>query len=138
MDERLKTHFDVLFGSLKDHQTGLFDGAFTFTGFLVLVIGWLLTSKDARAFLASNGPVRRLCAAALGIGAVVYAVVSWRVYEASQVAYNSLVALDYIPTSAYADHRIQVSALVLLIAQNGLVTLVACYFMLDTAPREHS
>ena len=136
MDERLKTHFDVLFGSLKDYQTGLFDGAFKFTGFLILVIGWLLTSKETRVLMAHNAAIRRLCAAAIGIGSIVYAVVSWRVFEASQVAFGRLVALDYIPVAAYADHRIEASALVLLIVQNALLSLVACYFMLDPAARK--
>lgn len=99
------------------------------------MIGWLLTSKEARAFLANNGRVRGLCATAICAGSFIYAVVSWRVYQASQVAFQDLVTLDYLPVAAYADHRIDTSAFVLLIAQNALLTLVACYFMLHTGSK---
>lgn len=132
MDDRIKAHFDVLLDSLKDYQAGLFDGAFKFTGFLVLVIGWLLTSKEARAYLASNALARRLCATALGVGSLIYATISWRVFLLSQVAFNDLVALDYLPLSAYADHRIQGMTIAILVAQNALLTLVGCYLMLAT------
>lgn len=134
MDDRLKAHFDVLFGSLKDYQQGLFDGAFKASGLLILVIGWLLTSKEARAYLAGNARARRLCAAALGVGSMVYAAVSWRVFLLSQGVFNDLAALNYLPISAYADHQLQRSTLLILVAQNVLLTLVACYFILGTAP----
>lgn len=130
MNELAKAHFDVLFASLKGYQEGLFDGAFKSSGFLILVIGWLLTSKDARGYLADNAGARRLCAGALALGAVIYAAVSWRVYSLSQVAFNGLVSLNYLPVSAFREHRVQGSTLLLLIAQNALLTLVACHFML--------
>ena len=132
MDEHVKAHFDVLFGSLKGYQDGLFDGAFRASGFLVLVIGWLLTSKEARAYLAENRLPRRLCAAVLAAGSIVYAAVSWRVYALSQAAFRGLVELNYLPAAAYAEHRIHGATLTLLITQNVALTLVACYFMLDT------
>jgi hypothetical protein len=37
-----------------------------------------------------------------------------------------------LPVSTYADHRIAGATLVILIAQNVLLTLLACYFILDT------
>ena len=136
MDERLKTHFEVLFGSLKDYQSGLLAGSFTTSGFLILVIGWLLTSKEARSFLGNNASARRLGALALGVGFLVYAAVSWRVFQLSQVAFNDLVVLNYVPQSAYVNHRIAVSTLLLFMAQNALITLVACSLMLNTVHRK--
>ena len=132
MDDRLKAHFDVLFGSLKGYQEGLLDGAFKASGFLILVVGWLLTSKEARTYFALNTRARRLGAAALGAGALMYAAVSWRVFLLSQSAFTDLVALAYVPVSAYAPHRIQGTTLLLVVTQNVLLTLLACYFMLDT------
>jgi hypothetical protein len=132
VDDRLKTHFDVLFGTLRDYQVGFFSGAFTATGFLILVIGWLLTSKEARVYLGRSGRARLVGTAVLGLGFVVYAVVSWRVFALSQSVFDGLVGLNYLPLTAYADRRIETTTLFIFVAQNALLTLVACYFMLDT------
>lgn len=43
MDDRVKTHFEVLFGNLKDYQAGLFDGAFKFTIAILIAQNVLLT-----------------------------------------------------------------------------------------------
>lgn len=132
MDDRIKAHFDVLYQSLKDYQSGFFDGAFTTSGFLVLVIGWVLTSKEARAYLGANVRARRLCALALLTGLAIYAGVSWRVFVLSQITYAGLVTLDYLPVVTYAAHRIDGLTVAVLLAQNALLTTVSCYLVLGT------
>lgn len=49
---------------------------------------------------------------------------SWRVFTLSPTAFN--------PPTAYAEHRIRGATLVIFVALNALLTLVACYFMLGT------
>lgn len=138
MDDRVKAHFDVLFESLKDYHQGFLDSAFKATGFLILVLGWLLTSKEARAYLAGSARARRLGAIALGLGFAVYAVVTWRVFLLSRAVFHDLVGLDYLPQSAYAGYRIQDVTLLIFVVQNALLTFVACYFMLDMRPEPRS
>jgi hypothetical protein len=49
-----KETFDALIDNLRGHRPMLFDNVAKVTGFLLLAIGWLATSKDARAFFGTN------------------------------------------------------------------------------------
>ena len=130
MDDRLRAHFDVVYGSLREYNQGLFDSSFKATGLILLVLGWLLTSKEARAYLAATPGARRLAAVCLAIGFAAFVAISLRAYQLSQTAFRTLGELNYLPVTAYADHRVQFGALVIIIAQNALLTLLVCYFVL--------
>lgn len=55
-----KETFDLLVDDLRGHRPALFDNVAKVTGFLLISIGWLATSKDARAFFGVN-PFIKYC-----------------------------------------------------------------------------
>ena len=136
MNGPVEAQFDVLVASLRAYHGGLIDGSFKATAFVLLVLGWLLTSREARAYLAGSRRVRRLAALALGLGALVYATISWRAYLLSQSVFDQLASLDYVPLSAYADQRISAATLAVFVAQNAILTCLTCYFVLTTRSPE--
>lgn len=136
MNGPVEAQFNVLITSLRAYHDGLIDGSFKATAFVLLVLGWLLTSKEARAYLAGSQRVRRLAALALGLGTLVYATISWRAYLFSQSVFAQLVALDYVPLSAYTDQRITAATLAAFVAQNVILTCLTCYLVLTTRSRD--
>src|SRR4051794_2481477 len=76
-----KETFDVLFDDLRGHRPALFDNVAKVTGFLLLAIGWLATSKDARAFFGTNLFIKYCFSASfllLGSMAIASCVIAYR------------------------------------------------------------
>jgi hypothetical protein len=129
MDEMRKAQFNVLYESLKDYHIGYIDSAFKIAGFLVLVAGWLITSKDARHLLATDPAGRRLLASGLMFGTVIYGFISWRVYVLSQRGFRKLNELNFMPAAYYEDHVIDVSTVVTFVLINAAMTGATAFFV---------
>jgi hypothetical protein len=127
-------HFGVLTTSLRAYHDGIIDGSFQATGFVLLVLGWLLTSKEARAYLGSSAQARRLAALALAFGTIVYASITWRAFVLSESVFAQLNALNYVPARAYLDQRLSLLSIIVFIAQNTALTSLTCYLMLTMKP----
>jgi hypothetical protein len=61
----LDPHFTFLYQLLKDNYDGYSHYIFSTTSAILLIIGWLLTSKDARAYIATHSPVKAPMLAAI-------------------------------------------------------------------------
>jgi hypothetical protein len=128
MDEMRRAQFEVLYESLKGYHVGYLDSAFKIAGFLVLMAGWLLTSRDARHFLATNAGGRRLLVSGLAFGALIYGVLSWRVYALSQQTLRELQKLDFMPAAYYAGHAIDATLLAtLILTVTAMMTATAVF-----------
>ena len=53
-DDSRKDANDVVFKALEDNYARYFDNIFKTTGFIVIAIGWILTSDKSREFLEKN------------------------------------------------------------------------------------
>jgi hypothetical protein len=136
MNDAAAAHFAFLGTSLRAYHDGFIDGSFQATGFVLLVLGWLLTSKEARAYLGRSVRARRLAATGLGLGAVLYASITRRAFALSESVFEQLVALNYVPVSAYADQRISGAAVLVFVAQNVVLTTMTCYLILTMKPTQ--
>jgi hypothetical protein len=105
------------------------DGAFKVTGFMVLVMGWLLTSKEARQVLASDPLVRKTAIAGLAAASLVYAYISVGVSGLSQRVFFELEKLKYVPSATYENHLIGTRTLIPWIVANVLLTGFAGFFI---------
>lgn len=74
--------------------------------FLLLTVGWLLTSENARNFLRTNTVAFRSALAAIPVIATVHVIIAVGMYRDSLRAVDRLVQLDYMPMEYYADQRI--------------------------------
>src|ERR1700677_821788 len=54
-------HFAFLFDLLKDNYSNYSNYVFSTTSAIILIIGWLLTSKDARDFISGHPPIKTGC-----------------------------------------------------------------------------
>ena len=121
--------FELLYDALRAYQTGFVDAAFRVAAFILLVLGWLITSGDARSFLHAHQEGRLTAIAALALAAGIYALTSWRVYRFSQRTGSSLAQLAFMPEEYYADRVLRTVTLVIFVTANVLLTAVACIFV---------
>jgi hypothetical protein len=97
--------FGYLHKSLVEFYERYIDGCLKATGFFVIVLGWLVTSKDAHAFLVANPEVRKAAALATLLPAVAFAVLCARLMVVMRHLGRELRALDYFPP-AYYEHYV--------------------------------
>src|SRR5689334_16519625 len=92
-----KEQFELLYGILKAYHDSSLDTALKAMGFLLLVMGWVLTSENARVFLARDQALQWASIAVLAMAAVLFALFARRVLLESRATFRALEALDYIP-----------------------------------------
>lgn len=89
-----KEQFDLLYDSLANLHAGFVESAFKVTGFLLVVVGWIVTSTSARSAIGSSMPLVVLSTTALVLASCLYLLSSYRVMNLSQNVYDSLVSVD--------------------------------------------
>ena len=72
-----KQEFDLHMAALTDTQKLLLDNTAKVAGFLLLALGWLATSEDARNYLTDNPRVAIVFVAAILIAYVMAAALNW-------------------------------------------------------------
>jgi hypothetical protein len=126
-----KEQFDLLYANLKYYRESSIDGVFKVAGFLIVVGGWLVTSKDARAFLASNFPVRLTAVVVIVVIAAVYTLIAIRVMRHSQLTFDRLKELAYMPTEHFQEVLIRPSTMIPFVLANAIISIAICLFILQ-------
>lgn len=109
--------FDVLYSSLVKHHATFIDSAFRVAGFLFLVMGWLLTSKNAQSSISKSISLSIITIVLLLISGLIYSTICNRIKHFSNKLYEELETLDYLPKNYYSDRLISTRTLaVFLIA----------------------
>jgi hypothetical protein len=98
-----KEQFDLLYGQFKDYHDSSIDAAFKLVGFLILVTGWVLTSREARGFLAGDLSARRAAVSVIVLVGVAVVAFAFRALHLSRNAYRRLQELGYMPRQYYED-----------------------------------
>ena len=100
-----KAAFAHLHQSLVEYQLRFIDLSIKGTGLALLILGWILTSKDARAFIAASAVARG--AAVTGVLVMVAAsiLLSVRMRQVMKHLFRQLEALNYFPRSYY-EYRV--------------------------------
>jgi hypothetical protein len=120
--------FKALFEALKDYQSKALDSGYKTLGFMVVALGWLMTSKDTRDFLHSHSDVRCASVGFLVVGGFCYLFMSRRMYKLSQSIAKKLDTLNYASHDVY-DHYIikpavPVTYSILHLLISGLIAIV--------------
>jgi hypothetical protein len=119
-----KEKFDTLFGLLKDHYAGLFDFEFKNVTVLTFLLGWTLTSGDARGFLHSHRGIAYFVCIAILLYAALLSVAIWKIYRRSLLAYQQLSELGYMPAEYFRPRRIERFPAVSFMLLNSAVAFV--------------
>jgi hypothetical protein len=129
-DASLKEQFDLLYANLKYYHDSSIDSAFKVAGFLIIVGGWLITSKDARAFLASSNLFRLTAVTVILVIAAFYTLIAMRVMWHSRLTFNRLKELEYIPTAQFQEMLIRPSVIIPFILVNSVISVAICLCIL--------
>lgn len=100
-----KVAFDHLHQSLAEYQRLFFDGSLKAIGLFLLVMGWILTSDKASAFMMKHQSVATVAGWSLFICAIAYIVLSVRLMSIMRHLSRELDAIDFLPRSYY-EHRL--------------------------------
>ena len=94
-EQRTKLEFELHLSHITEMHKAFFDNMSKVSGFLLLALGWFATSKDARAYLASEPTLSTL--AAIGVLAAYLLSVAAAVvaYRASRLALQRLNELNF-------------------------------------------
>jgi hypothetical protein len=127
----LKDKHEFLSTVLRDTYTGLIDFAFKHGALLAIALGWLITSDNAREFLAQNSIAKySICLAAL---LWTYFYYRWvRVfYNRSNRAYDKLKLLNFMPEDYMALRVIPESTFVTFVIFHAAMSILICILALD-------
>ena len=132
-EQRTKLEFELHLSHITEMHKAFFDNMSKVSGFLLLALGWFATSKDARAYLASEPTLSTL--AAIGVLAAYLLSVAAAVvaYRASRLALQRLNELNFLPASAYVNRALLAPTFLVCTLGNGVLAglLVIAIFRLN-------
>lgn len=126
-----KERFELLYANLKYYRDSSIDSVFKVAGFLIIVAGWLVTSKDGRAFLASNLLTRIAAVTVILAIAVVYTAIAMRVMRHSRLTFDRLKQLDYMPVETFKEVLIEPYMIVPFVLINTVISVAISLFVLQ-------
>ncbi len=101
-----KEHFDLLYTALKELVEDYYEDVMKTVAFLVIAIGWFVTSTKSREFLRNNTIIRRASLATVFMIAVIHIRSEILTYQASKTLHSLLVQMNYIDLSYFAHYKI--------------------------------
>ena len=115
-DGKFRLAYDALMETFKAYVSIVVQTA----GFILLAIGWVLTSDKARSYLGANHLARRIALGAIVVIAAIHLGVSWGYYKLSEKFVVLLDNLNYVEHVFYERYEITMA----ILWMNGLLNLV--------------
>src|SRR5438105_1007882 len=101
MEAEIKTPFQHLHRELLEYQTRFVDVSLKGASITLLLLGWMLTSESARAFIATSTKGRSAAVTGILIMGVAYVSIAIRMAQVMQRLARQMDALEYLPRSYY-------------------------------------
>jgi hypothetical protein len=101
-----KDQFDILLEMQREFYSRFIDLAVKIAGFYLLVLGWILTSNDAREYLGDDELARGTAVAVVLIAWIIYCCMAYRLSWLSNRTFMSLQSLPDIPAFLYENYRV--------------------------------
>ena len=98
--------FKTLLEALKGYQASSLDSGYKTLGFMVIALGWLITSEAARTFLKANWYIKFAALVFLGLSVIGYGFMAYRVYSLSRSVLAKLERLGYATREVYEHYAI--------------------------------
>ena len=114
VSEKFKLAHESFVGTFKAYTANVIQTA----GFILLTLGWFITSDKARAFIGSRRVMRRLALAAVALVLLIHLLVSWGYRLLAERQFERLAALKFVEESFFEDSRITVVIFVVNAALN--------------------
>ncbi len=98
--------FNFLFDILKDLNKSYSQNVMSTLGFILLTIGWIITSDKSRSFLSSSNSIRFSAIAVVGIIALIHSVVCIGAYCVTEAKFTQLVSLKYANVDYFQIYKL--------------------------------
>jgi hypothetical protein len=124
--------FEILFGSLKDKYNDYVADVMKTLAFLILCIGWFVTSDKSRDFFRRTVYIRFASIIALVVLAAIHCEACLSTLKSSHMAADNLRELSYIMPEYYESYIITPGRVIANLIQNTIlfgVLVVILFFM---------
>ena len=101
--------FDLLYETLKDIIKTYYENVMRTIAFILLAIGWILTSKDTQTLLHKDERLIYLGLTAIVITGLIHGYSSHYFYQHSQKKAQQLKELDFVSSNYYEQYQIKFS-----------------------------
>jgi len=131
--------FSLLYESLKDIQSDYYTDIMKTLAFLIIGIGWFITSNKSRDFFRKNRVARISSLIAVVVLAMIHIRDSIGRYLLSKRTISLLENLSYIGADYYGHSEITTSQLIMNLLQNAALfaVLIVILYSLKTAAQSH-
>ncbi|MCH7475962.1 MAG: hypothetical protein IIA27_15025 [Gemmatimonadetes bacterium] len=106
-----REQFDRLSSSLARLSDDYVNDTMKTISFLLLIMGWFITSERSREYLRANRPARSATLTAIPAVALMHAFLTHRFYAGSQAKVRALERLSYLGPDFYADDAVTLALL---------------------------
>jgi hypothetical protein len=127
-----KDKHDFLVSLLKESRYRMVDFMFKQAAVLTLLIGWILSSKEAREFIAGAPIVRKAYAFAVALYALLSIFWAWTFRRRSKCAHKHLLELRYMPEEFYSTLLVTKPLTISFVSMHvaGCAVLIAFLFQI--------
>ncbi|MEE9441237.1 MAG: hypothetical protein V3V99_01025 [candidate division Zixibacteria bacterium] len=116
--------FDLLYESLQGTYDGFIVDVMKTLAFLIIAIGWFVTSDKSREFFRNNKTARTAAIGAVAILAAIHYLDCISAFYASQQAILLLENLKYLGSEFFTDYKIAPVMLIQYLIQNTVLFAV--------------
>ena len=133
-----KEKHDFIYESFKDIYSSYGIDVMKILAFLVLSIGWFITSDKSRDFYKKNRTVRISSIIALIVLGIIHITSQFNSYLYSKEKLAELSALHYLDLKYYENYEITFGQLIANVAQNSVlfVVLILIIFSMKEATKK--
>jgi len=131
-DSPRKERHDFLASVLKESRSELVDFMFKQGAVLTLILGWILSSKEAHDFIQTHPCIRFIGIPSTCMYFVLLVYWIWSYKERSDSAYLHLLNLRYMPGEFYSSLRVTNAVAVSLISAHFILCAVLTAALLQT------
>lgn len=120
----IKYKHEIVYESLKDKYKGYVTDIMKTLAFLLICIGWFITSDKSRNFFKKNKVIRISAIIALVIIGIIHINASINTYISSKDIISDLSCLKYLDMKFYANYEITIKQLITNLIQNTVLFAV--------------
>lgn len=128
--------FSLLYESLEKNYDSYSGNVIATAGFILLAVGWFLTSKEARGLIRTGGAsLFRVVLAVIFLFGIIHTTASVAYYGESAGKMRTILRFGNLEPLPFRDYEITMGLLVLNLVLNWLL-LAALAFIVSAAHRE--